>query len=273
MKQNYDANLNQVDFRTAAEPARLEINGWVSDHTSNRIKDLLVPGVVELRTRLVLVNAIYFKGKWLTPFKPANTTNALFNVTLDKTITAAFMHATERFGYAETPDLQILELHYAGGRLSMMVILPRKTDGLSTVESSLNAEELDRWAGQLSPGKGAVQRVNVYLPKFRLTSQFSLGSTLAEMGLTDAFSPRADFSGMDGAHDLYLPRWSTRLLWKSTKRARKRLPPRLPASRRWPSCGPIRSRSSGADHPFLFLIRDVETGRALFLGRVNDPAG
>ncbi len=270
-QQNYDANLNQADFQTAAEPARIEINSWVSDHTGGRIKDLLAPGVLDASTRLVLVNAIYFKGKWVTPFKQNDSTNAPFTTTPDKVVDVPFMHATGRFAYAETEDVQLLELRYAGERLSMVVILPKKSDGLPAVESSLTEKQLSDLLAKISGPRGPVQ-VNVYLPKFKLTSEFSLGRTLADMGMSDAFTPRADFSGMDGARDLFLSAVVHKAYVDVNEEGTEAAAATGAAVSALAIMRPAPVPVFRADRPFLFLIRDRESGSILFMGRVTNPA-
>ena len=269
-KNNYDANLNQVDFQTAAEPARTGINAWVSDRTGGRIKDLLAPGVLDSSTRLVLVNAIYFKGKWVMPFKPENTTNALFTTTPDKVVDAPFMHTTSRFAYAETEDAQLLEMRYAGDRLSMVVILPKKSDGLPSLESGLTGTKLNDLLAQVSGLRGPVQ-VSVYLPKFKLTSEFSLGRTLADMGMIDAFTPRADFSGMDGARDLYLSAVVHKAYVDVNEEGTEAAAATGAAVSALAIMRPAPIPVFRADHPFLFLIRDRDSGSILFMGRVTNP--
>src|SRR6266404_9313799 len=198
-KQRYEAKLEQVDFGTRAEPARKEINDWVSAQTRGKITDLLQPGVVNASTRLVLVNAIYFKGRWLHQFRAANTAIAPFNTTRDQPVQAPLMNLTASFKYAAPEGLQLLELPYLGNDLSMVVLLPGEIDGLKKIEASLTGPQLDLWLGQTR-----AQKVDVFLPKFKLTAQFDLNETLGAMGMTDLFSPRADLSGMDGARDLFV---------------------------------------------------------------------
>ena len=203
-QSNFNANLNQADFRTGAEAARKQINSWVSGHTGGRVNDLLVPGVLDASTRLVLVNAIYFKGKWQEPFEQRDTFQGPFTGVAGEAAAAWFMHATNRCGYAENGTMQLLELPYAGNYLSMVVILPKQSRGLPAIEAQLNITNFDEWLGQLDRPSARMLKVNVFLPKFKITSEFSLGATLSILGMSDAFSPTADFSGMDGARDLVL---------------------------------------------------------------------
>ena len=270
-KQDFGANLNQADFKTAAEPARQQINQWVSDQTSGRIKDLIAAGVLRSDTRLVLINAIYFKSKWQTPFKKASTTEAQFSVTSDKTTTAHFMHGTERFNYAETDDLQLLELPYASNTLSMIILLPKTGDGLPAVESRLTWQNLASLRQQLSQPAAVSRRVDVYLPRFKLTSQFSLGDTLAGMGMSSAFSPQADFSGMDGARDLFLSAVVHKAFVEVNEEGTEAAAA-TGVTMRALAVRPLPVPIFRADHPFIFLIQETHSGSILFLGRVSNPA-
>ncbi len=264
---DYAAKIQQADFRTAAEPTRLEINGWVSAKTADRIQDLISPGSLDSMTRLVLVNAIYFKGRWVTPFKKSKTRPAPFKTESRGAVSTPLMHETEWFGYAETNGLQLLELTYAGGDLSMVVLLPAETSSFKKFEDSLTAEKLGLWLGHSSN-----QKVEVFLPKFKLTQEFSLNDTLTAMGMTDAFTDRADFSGMDGGRDLFISAVFHKAFVEVNEEgteaaAATGVTAVASAVRMEPMDIPI----FRADHPFLFLIRDVHSGSILFLGRFTGP--
>lgn len=271
-RQNYDANLNQADFKTAAEPAREQINSWVLDHTGGHIPDLLAPGVLNAATRLVLVNAIYFKGKWQVPFDPTNTIIGPFAGPPGTGTATYFMRATNRFNYTETEDVQLLEMRYAGNQLAMVVVLPKETLGLANVENKLTATNLAAWLGMVEQPRAGFGKVNVYLPKFKITSQFALGRTLEDMGMTDAFAPSADFSGMDGSRDLLL----SAVIHKAFVEVGEEGTVAAAATGAMVSAlaimQPPPTPLFRADHPFLFFIRDVNSGSILFLGRVNEPA-
>jgi serpin B len=265
--QTYDAKLNQADFRTRAEAARKEINDWVSDRTKAKITDLIAPGSLDAATRLMLVNAIYFKGKWLHEFKKVRTTDQPFFVTLEQKVQTKMMNGSAKYKYAETETLQLLELPYMGGDLSMLVLLPKQKGGLPPLENSLNQKQLNDWLA-----RGSIREVDVFLPKFKLTQEFALAPTLEAMGMTDAFSSSADFSGMDGRRDLYISAVIHKAYVDVNEEgteaaAATGLTLRALAMQR-PEPTPV----FRADHPFLFLIRDTRSGSILFLGRVTNPA-
>lgn len=266
----YNAAVEPVDYTddSRREQARKRINDWVAARTADKIRDLIPDGVLDSLTRLVLVNAIYFKGDWAFPFKETATTDAPFHPAPGKAVSAPFMQQQERFGYAETDDLQLLELPYGDGALSMLVALPKAGDGLQKLEGGLSADRLQDWRGRLRR-----EKVEVHLPRFKIESGFRLNSALQDMGMTDAFNPdKANFAGMDGN-----PNWLyiTAALHKAfvevnesgTEAAAATAVVVGARSIAMPAPVPV----FRADHPFLFLIQEKETGAVLFMGRVVDP--
>jgi serpin B len=263
---DYTARLEQVDLRTAAEPARKEINDWVSDRTKEKIKDLIAPGAVDRNTRLVLVNAIYFKGTWAEQFKKAQTTDQPFFVTPAEKVQTRMMKGSADYQYAETDTLQLLEMPYTGYWISMVVLLPKDPHGLATLENSLNQKQLDDWlAGAHS------RKVNVFLPRFKLTQKFNLSKTLAAMGMTDAFSIAANFSGMDGQRDLFISAVIHKAYADVNEEGTEAAAATGVVMTRSAMRKPEPAATFRADHPFLFLIRDTRSGSILFLGRVTNP--
>lgn len=268
-KKNYDAGLRELDFVNPVEreKARKTINKWVEKKTNKKIKDLIQPGILNELTRLVLTNAIYFKGDWAIQFDKKDTRDAPFKLSADKEVTVPMMHLEDRFKYAETNDLQILELPYKGQDLSMIVLLPKKVDGLAELEKSLTVKNLDTWLSELRK-----QEVRVYLPKFKMTTgPLELRNILKSMGMKDAFSlPPADFSGMTGTKDLFISNVLHKAFVavdeKGTEAAAATAVGMTTTAIPKP---PVIFR---ADHPFVFLIKDNRSGSILFMGRVMNPA-
>jgi len=263
--RNYQAEFRYADFKKAYEAARGEINSWIERQTNEKIKDLIKRGILDSLTRLVLVNAIYFKGMWMSQFEKSATEQAKFWVSPDTTVDVAIMNQEQEFNYTENDDLQILELPYAGGDLSMIILLPRRADGLARLDASLTVENLSAWLAHLRK-----RRVMVYLPRFKTTSQFSLKTVLESMGIADAFRPGvADFSGIDGTKNLYI----SAVVHKAFVDVNEEGTEAAAATAvvvgvtSMPG-GPVVFR---ADHPFVFLIRNNGSGSILFLGRVADP--
>jgi serpin B len=266
-KKYYGAAIQPVDYINDTEGARKTINAWVEEKTNDKIIDLLKPGALDPSNRLVLVNAIYFKGKWEKRFETWETAKEPFYESSSQTSMAWLMRQTSDFGYAEFPDLQVLELPYVGNEVSMIVLLPRNADGIGALEEQLSAPNLAKWTAHLWNHK-----VRVFLPTFKVTSEFTLGDTLAAMGMPDAFLYReADFSGMDGAQDLYISKVVHQAYVDVDEEGTEAAAATgvvMTRALAMPAQQPVVFR---ADHPFLFLIRDNETGGVLFLGRIMDP--
>jgi len=265
IRTHYGGGLETVDFLTDLENTRRTINDWVAEQTRDKIRDLLRQGDLSPGMMLVLTNAIYFKGDWLTQFDPKKTRDGRFFINDEKAIEAPMMSLKSDFGLFESDQLQALEMPYDGERLAMVILLPRARDGLAALEESLSAETLDEWLEE-----AAVRETQVILPRFKVTSRFDLGRMLAEMGMPLAFAPgRADFSGMNGKRDLFIGK-VIHQAWvevdeQGTEAAAATAVGMMTTSLERP---PL----FHANHPFLFLIRDRQTGSILFLGRVVDPS-
>ena len=263
-KDNYGAGLNEVDFQKATEQARQTINAWVAKQTQDKIKDLLAEGFLTPQTRLVLTNAIYFKGKWDNKFMKEATRDAPFQMNAKDKVNVPLMTQTEKFNYFDGGTFQALQLPYEGKDLSMVILLPQKVDGLAALEKSLTAEQLTTWLGKLHK-----KEVIVSLPRFQLTSEFSLKETLSQLGMPLAFSPKADFSGIDGEKDLYLSAVVHKAFVDVNEEGTEAAAATAVGIKALaaPASPPI----FRADHPFVFLIRDERTGSILFLGRLVHP--
>jgi serpin B len=262
----YAAPLAEVDFRQHLEEARQRINAWVSQETQDRIKDLIPPGGVNPTTRLVLANAIYFKGEWSEPFDPKQTREAPFVVSPEKSVTASLMYQQDRFFYGQFDDLQVLEMPYGNEDLSLVVLLPAQPTGLAKLESNLSGAALGDWLSKL--GRREVQ---VFLPKFTLTAEYSLAETLAGLGMPLPFSNRADFSGMTSNEALFI----SAVLHKAFVDVNEKGTEAAAATGVViaPTAAPLAEEIPvfRADHPFLFVIRDRRTEAILFLGRLIEP--
>ena len=259
--EHYDAGFREVDFQGATERARRKINAWVADRTEGIIEELLHPGDLDPAVALVLTNAIYFKGNWVGRFDREYTQDGRFRIDRENEVTVPMMHRTGRFVYAEEDDLSVLELPYEGDRLAMVVLLPKAVDGLAELESSLNKENLDRWLA-----RSTEQPVRVSLPRFAIENRFDLAETLRGMGMTDAFSGRADFSGMTGRRDLFISMVVHQAKLEVNEEGTEAAAGSAVVLKR--GAPPA---SFVAVHPFVFLIRDRRTGSILFIGRMVNP--
>jgi serpin B len=268
LKTDYGAGLNQVDFKGATEAARLTINQWVEKKTQDKIKDLLQPGALRSDTRLVLTNAIYFKGDWETQFDKAQTKNEVFYLSTAQTATTPLMHREGGFSYFDGGSFQALEIPYKSKELSIIIFLPKDRSGLPALEQSLTAPNLQQWLHQLGP----VPKVIVTLPKFKSTQQFELSATLRAMGMPAAFAAGADFSGMTGRRDFAISEVIHKAYIDVNEEgteaaAATAVTMRALAMRPVEQAPPI----FRADHPFVFLIRDNRSDSILFMGRMANP--
>ncbi len=264
LSSGFRAGHAELDFAGDTEGARRTINAWVEERTNDRIKDLIQSGMLDPATALVLTNAIYFRGFWATQFDPDATRETVFHGSHGKA-TVRMMHRKADFGYAETEELQILEMPYEGD-LSMVVLLPRKglAGGLGTVERRLSPETLAAWTGDVH-----TQKVSVFFPRFAMTTDtIDLSRDLVELGIRDAFAPvAADFSGIDGTRELYISMVLHKAFVEVTEEGTEAAAATAVVMKRLS----IRQETVfRADRPFLFLIRDNATGSILFMGRVND---
>ena len=264
LAENYGAGLRILDFISAPEESRVTINNWVSDQTEGRIEDLIPKGLINTLTRLVLTNAIYFNAAWQYPFEEDATYGAPFHLLDGNEVTVPMMRQTESFGYAEGDGYQAIELPYDGSELSMVILLP-EAGKFEAFEGLLNVQLVEEIVGKIEN-----RQVALMMPKFEFESDFSLKEILAALGMPVAFSGGADFSGMTGNLDLFIAdvvhkafvsvdEAGTEAAAASAVIMELRAAPEEPVK-------------VTVDRPFVFLIRDIETGTILFVGRVVSPS-
>jgi len=259
---NYGAGLRLVDFVKATEEARQAINQWVEDKTEDKIKDLIPEGVLDRMTRLVLANAIYFNAGWMHPFEEGNTKEGTFYLLDGSTVTAPFMSQEENFRYAKRDSYQAVELPYVGGNTSMVILLPKEGQ-FDSFEDSLDSDHVKQILDSLE-----MQNVFLNMPKFEVESSFSLKEALTSMGMRDAFEA-ADFSGINGKKDLFI----SEILHKAYVSVDEEGTEAAAATAVIISLTamPEAPVEMTLDQPFIYLIRDNETGTILFVGRVMNP--
>jgi len=263
---NYGAGIRLADFINQYEPARNEINNWVSDQTNKKINNLLAPGTLNPDTRMVLVNAIYFKADWENQFDPNNTSDSLFHL-LDGSTSHVKMMNDEHLTipYTKGDGYQAIELAYVGDTAAMDVIVPDEGN-FKQFESALNAQKLNEILGNMQPASVALG-----LPKFTFTQDFSVSSTLKTLGMSDAFDPnKADFSGMTGNHDLFI----SDVIHKAFVAVDEKGTEAAAATAVMMQATSIMMTDVNLtiDRPFIFIIRDTTSGQILFVGRVLNPA-
>lgn len=271
-KDRYGAPLEMVDFAGAFEKQRLYINSWVEEQTRKRIKDLIPQNGIDDQTRLVLTNALYFKAKWLKPFREQRTKDGTFTTEKGESIKVPMMHHSRHARYGETDDVQVLELPYAGGRFAMVFALPKKGKKLGDVEAKLSGELFQSW---LKAATGA--QVNITLPRFKIDPPKSvqLSKTLIEMGMKLAFQrTNADFTGIGNPPSPEDKLYISKVFHKAFVAVDEKGTEAAAAT------AVVMTRGGGmapnpvdftVDRPFLFFIRDKEAGLIMFAGRVHDP--
>ena len=266
-REQFGAELFPLDF-AKSEPARQTINRWVMRQTNDKIPDLIPPGVLDAMTRLVLTNAIYFKGDWEHEFPKSATQDAPFQLSSEQEVQAPLMHQERRFAYAENDDAQVVALPYGNYDLSLFVLLPKEIDGLPEIESELTAENFGKRTAEMDE-----RIVRLWLPKFKTTSQFSLVDALRSLGMTLVFTDDSDLSGIASSEELKISAVIHKAYVDVNEEGTEAAAATAVALA--PAAAPIREPEEPvvfrADHPFLFLIRHNSTGAILFLGRMSAP--
>ncbi|MBN2458543.1 serpin family protein [Candidatus Woesearchaeota archaeon] len=279
VEQYYGGKVSNLDFRQETEKSRQTINSFIEEQTNDKIKDLIPAGVLSPMTRLVLTNAIYFKGTWEWEFDKSDTRDQDFKITPANIVKTPMMYMDPdkaNFNYADLEKLQILELPYKGEDISMLILLPKQGEDydyetgerivfeytLKDIEFS--ADKLDEYKSQMQETK----LDSISLPKFEFDTKYFMKDALSAMGMPTAFGFGADFSGMDGTHELYISsvihQAYVKVDEKGTEAAAATAVVMIEKSA-------MPSNVFRADHPFIFIIQEKKTGNILFMGRVSDP--
>lgn len=272
VQKYYNGDAQNVDFKNNPETARLTINKWVEDQTNNKIKNLFGQKTITEDNKLVLTNAVYFKGEWVNKFYPSKTYDDKFTTSSGNTVDIKMMSINNdktNFSYYEDNNLQILKMPYAGDQLSMTIFLPTNNN-LTSLEKSLTTTNLEKWNKELTS-----QPVNVYLPKFTFDDKYDLVNDLKQMGITDSFNGyQANFSGISKNNDLYISTVvhqayiGVNELGTEAAAATGIGMAAMSAIMEPPKKVPVFK----ADHPFIFTIQDDSTGTILFMGAMNNPS-
>ncbi|XP_071341838.1 serpin peptidase inhibitor, clade B (ovalbumin), member 1, like 3 isoform X6 [Trachinotus anak] len=271
-RKHYSAELESVDFINSFEAARLNINSWVEKQTQGKIKDVLAQGVVNNMTRLVLVNAIYFKGNWNKQFQQSATRDAQFRLNKNDTKPVKMMYQKTKFPLTYIPEAscQILEMPYKGKELSMLIFLPMNIEdgstGLEKLEKELTYENFVEWT---RPDMMDEIEVQVGLPRFKMEEKYDMKDVLVSMGMVDAFDiAMSDFSGMSPANDLVLSKVVHKAFVEVNEEGTEAAA--ATAAIMMLRCA-LPPATFIADHPFLFFIRHNPSMSVLFAGRYCSP--
>uniref|UniRef100_A0A8C1Q0E4 Serpin B6 n=1 Tax=Cyprinus carpio TaxID=7962 RepID=A0A8C1Q0E4_CYPCA len=273
-KTYYKAELEEVDFKKKSEAARVNINNWVEKNTQEKIKNLLPQGSVSDATKLVLVNAIYFKGNWEKKFPKEATRVGQFKLNKTQTKPVKMMYQESKFPLAFIPEMnsQVLELPYVGKNLSMLIILPNKiqdeTTGLQKLEKALTYEKLMEWT---KPSKMLQEQVQVTLPRFKMEESYDkMRSLLISMGMEDVFDlQKVNLSGMSPNNDLVVSEVIHKAFVEVNEEGTEAAA--ATANVGFTASMPVDPKTFIADHPFIFFIRHNPSNSILFYGRFCSP--
>jgi len=262
-REYFSAGLKEVDFRRRYRAIRDQINRWVEEKTNDKIQDMIGEGVLDRMTRLVLVNAIYFNGKWEYPFSGKRTQQDVFHTLAGRSQKVPFMNQSLRIPYHETALYKAVALPYAGKHISMVILLPKKAGMMAEVEKNLDAGYYNTLLDSLNP-----REVDLSIPRFRIEEKYSLNEPLKAMGMRRAFGGKADFSGMTGEKDLYISDVVHQSFVEVDEEGTEAAAATGVVMRK---TSVVRKKQFKADHPFIFMIKDDQTGTILFLGRLGNP--
>lgn len=269
-RNDYGAELQQVDFIRDFEAARATVNKWVADQTDGKIDPLFAPGSIDETMRLVLANAILFKGNWANHFDRNRTADAAFHLADGRAVQTRMMHREGALAMAQIPGGRLAMLPFRGKDLSMLVLLPFEIDGLPALEAQLTVDALAESVRRAEAAQAAPtsEKLEIALPRFGITKELALPEVLDKLGMASAFdSTAADFSGIDGRRDLYIQR----VVHKATITVDEDGAEAAAATGVGVGTTSL-PQPFVADHPFVFAIYDHVTGSILFLGRVQDPS-
>jgi len=279
VEKYYGGKAANLDFVNETEKSRQTINAFIEEQTNHKIKELITPGILNEKTRLVLTNAIYFKGTWEWEFKESDTREQDFKISPTNVVKVPMMYMKPEkatFNYADLEKLQILELPYKGEKISMLILLPKQGEDYDyetgeKIVYNYTLEDIELSNEKLAEYKSEMKETKldaIYFPKFEFDTKYSMAGTLAKMGMPTAFSRNdADFSGMTGNKDLYI----SQVIHQAYIKVDEKGTEAAAATAVMMATASISKNIFRADHPFIFIIQDRETGNILFMGRVIDP--
>ncbi|MBS3806247.1 MAG: serpin family protein [Bacteroidales bacterium] len=260
---HFTAAIRQVNFKRRYQQVREQINQWVEKQTNQKIKDLIDQGVLDRMTRLVLVNAIYFNGKWEYPFSKEKTRENVFYPTPDQKVKVSFMNQSVRLPYHEGEFYKAVEIPYSKGSLSMLILLPNRHEDMPKLESKMERSFYESLTDSIHK-----EEVGLSIPRFKLEAKYQLNDPLRQMGMKSAFNGNADFSGMTGDKDLYISDIVHQSYVEVHEKGTEAAAATGVVMRK---TAIVKSHSFIADHPFLFMIRDQQTHAILFMGKLRYP--
>ncbi len=266
----YKGHLTNLDFINNPTPSADEINTWCDKETNGKIDKIISPELISIDTKLILTNAIYFKGEWKNGFDSDLTVKRDFYASENKTVEVDMMFmGEEKFSYTEDENVQVLEMSYKGEDISMIIILP-KENNLTKIENSLTLEKINDWKSKLSNE----EIYELYIPKLKFDKEYKMKDKLSEMGMGTAFSDYADFSGMnaEGKTGLKISQIIHKSYIEMDEKGTEAAAATAVVTEDFAAMDPDPNAIIfNANHPFIFIIQDKETGTILFMGRFSNP--
>ena len=265
--ETYEATAKVVDF-TDPKDSVDRINTWAANNTNNKINEIITEGNVGPLTAMVINNAIYFKGTWLTQFLPEDTKESDFWLSETNNVQTNFMNMQDYFNYTKSDGAQVLKMPYEGDRLSMLVILPDERHGIKQLEENLSAEQIEKWKQELRSTD-----VVISMPKFNMSIDYDLIPPLRNLGIYDVFdSVLADLTGIPstGLNGLFVTGASQAAFVDVNEEGTEAAA--VTTMSLVIDSAPSAPEYFIADHPFIFIIQDDESGTILFMGRMYNPA-
>ena len=263
-KTYYGASLNLLDFKNDSEKSRITINNWVSEKTKNKINDLLNPSTIDNATRLVLVNALYFKGAWKKQFKKEQNTKDKFQVAKRDFIEADFMNTSVNTWYYQDNYAEIIDIPYSDDDYSLMIIVPKSYRKLKKLEKKLDQEYYNNYINHKEK-----KQIKLSIPKFNIKSDYDLGETLVKMGLKDAFTGNADFSGITEQEKLYISQAIHKATIEINEEGTEAAAATAVVMRKMSVM--LDNVELKVDRPFIYILRNNQTNCIYFIGKVVNP--
>ncbi|MCD6336620.1 MAG: serpin family protein, partial [Candidatus Marinimicrobia bacterium] len=267
VKKNYNSEVRSMDFVGQPEASRDTINYWVEKKTAGKIQDLIPVGTIDGMTRMILTNAVYFNAEWANKFNKKLTNQDKFYCLNNKVIQTEMMYQRHHHAISQTKDYTILEIPYEGYEYSMLIILPKENNGLVDLVKDISADDI------IAHDKNKKHEdVLVYIPKFKMETDYELKEPLSALGMSAAFSANADFSNMTGGKDLMISSVIHKAFIdvdeeKTEAAAATGVVMKLTSMAPSPKA-PLEFR---ADHPFMFVIRCKNDNAILFIGQLINP--
>jgi len=269
-KKYYNAELEIVDFKSQAEKARNTINNWVKLQTNEQIPEL-ISDPIDIMTKLILINAVYFKGDWKNKFESDLTYADTFHINSNESVDVDMMFQEEKFLYGESKNIncKVAELPYINDEVSMFIVLPNKSIDIENIEAQIEIKDIINRTSYFRMDK---VQLELYLPKFKLEDSLQLKETLSNLGMPEPFQIGSDFSGMDGSRELYLAKAIHKAVIDINEKGSEAAAATSMMMANYCSFLPVEPpKVFKVNRPFLFFIMHRELNMILFLGKVIKP--